>query len=76
MREENSGFRFFRDDRLLREYESRVQCSRCGAFLYPDEVFTSCYCGDLLCFKCDEIIKNRVMCQKARAMKTRRENEK
>jgi len=52
------GYRIFRDDLLLAEYETRVQCSRCGLWIYPDEVHDQY--GVKLCPKCNSLIRSRI----------------
>ena len=54
----SGGFHIFRDDALLQEWESRVQCPRCSIWLYPDEVSNRVE-DDNLCPNCAEIVHKR-----------------
>ena len=55
----NKGFRFFRDDFILSQYETRIQCSRCDAWMYPDEVDNNMY-DENICEKCRNTVAQRL----------------
>jgi hypothetical protein len=53
------GYRFFRDDLLLKEYKKRKRCQRCKKWFWPDEGYNT-FLQKNVCTKCANLMGSRL----------------